>query len=108
GGFVARGGVAPYVAANQAVLGLTGTGAAHSGARGIRVNALVVGTVRTELMEEALRGRPDAEKSAGSRGIQRRMGEPEEIAQAAAWLCSDRASFVTGGAVPVDGGCTAI
>ncbi|MEV7522685.1 SDR family oxidoreductase [Streptomyces sp. NPDC091371] len=107
-GLFATGALAPYVAAKHAVLGLTKSAAAEYGARGIRVNALVVGTVRTELMEEALRGRPGAEKSAGSRGIQRRMGEPEEIAQAAAWLCSDRSSFVTGGAVPVDGGCTAI
>lgn len=107
-GLFATGALAPYVAAKHAVLGLTRSAASEYGSRGIRVNALVVGTVRTELMEEALRGRPDAAKSAGSRGIQRRMGEPEEIAQAAAWLLSDRASFVTGGAVPVDGGCTAI
>ncbi|MCJ0871901.1 SDR family NAD(P)-dependent oxidoreductase [Streptomyces sp. AP-93] len=107
-GVFATGALAPYVAAKHAVLGLTRSAAAEYGGRGIRVNALVVGTVRTELMEEALRGRPEAEKSAGSRGIQRRMGEPEEIAQAAAWLISDRASFVTGGAVPVDGGCTAV
>ncbi|MFI1868605.1 SDR family NAD(P)-dependent oxidoreductase [Streptomyces jumonjinensis] len=105
-GIFATGALAPYVAAKHAVLGLTKAAAAEYGNRGIRVNALVVGTTRTELTEEALRSRP--ERPVAARAIQRRMADPTEVAQAAAWLCSDRSSFVTGGAVPVDGGCSAV
>lgn len=107
-GIFATGVLAPYVAAKHAVLGLTKSAAAEYGAQGIRVNALVVGTTRTELMEEALQSRPELEQAATSRAIQQRMGDPKEVAQAAAWLCSDRSSFITGGAVPVDGGCLAV
>ncbi|MDI3389977.1 glucose 1-dehydrogenase [Streptomyces sp. B-S-A8] len=107
-GVFATGALAPYVAAKHAVLGLTRSAAAEYGDRGIRVNALVVGSTRTELMEEAYRGIPESEWTGGNRAIQRRLADPNEVAQAAAWLCSDRSSFVTGGAVPVDGGCTAV
>lgn len=105
-GIFATGALAPYVAAKHAVLGLTKAAAAEYGGRGIRVNALVVGSTRTELTEESMRGGP--ERPVASRAIQRRMADPSEVAQAAAWLCSDRSSFVTGGAVPVDGGCSAV
>jgi A-factor type gamma-butyrolactone 1'-reductase (1S-forming) len=105
-GVFATGALAPYVAAKHAVLGLTKAAAAEYGARGIRVNALVVGSTRTELTEESIRVGP--ERPVASRAIQRRMADPSEVAEAAAWLCSDRSSFVTGGAVPVDGGCSAV
>ncbi|MDG4861261.1 glucose 1-dehydrogenase [Streptomyces sp. T-3] len=107
-GVFATGALAPYVAAKHAVLGLTKSAAAEYGDRGIRVNALVVGSVRTELMAEAYRGIPESEWTAGARAVQQRLADPMEVAEAAAWLCSDRSSFVTGGAVPVDGGCTAV
>lgn len=103
-GLFATGALAPYVAAKHAVLGLTKAAAAEYGGRGIRVNALMVGSTRTELTEGSTgSGRPVA-----ARAIQHRLADPTEIAQAAAWLCSDRSSFVTGGAVPVDGGCSAV
>ncbi|OKI86593.1 short-chain dehydrogenase [Streptomyces sp. CB02058] len=105
-GLFATGALAPYVAAKHAVLGLTKAAAAEYGARGIRVNALVVGTTRTGLTEQNPRGGP--QRPVATRAIQHRMADPSEVAQAAAWLCSDRSSFVTGGAVPVDGGCSAV
>ena len=107
-GSFATGVIAPYVAAKHAVLGLTRAAAAEYGERGIRVNALMVGTTRTELIEQALEKAPELEAAAGSRAVIKRMADPLEVAHAAAWLCSDRASFVTGGAVPVDGGCSAV
>ncbi|GHF10553.1 SDR family NAD(P)-dependent oxidoreductase [Streptomyces fumanus] len=107
-GVFATGAVSPYVAAKHAVLGLTRAAAAEYGQRGIRVNALVVGATRTELMEGAIARVPPLEQAAVARAVQPRFAEPEEIARAAAWLLSDHASFVTGAAVPVDGGCTAV
>ncbi|MGW8377514.1 SDR family oxidoreductase [Streptomyces sp. ODS28] len=106
-GVQATGATPPYVAAKHAVIGLTRAAAADYGERGIRANALVVGSTRTELMDELLAGTPELEPRFVERSVQRRMADPVEIAQAAAWLCSDRASFVTGTAMPVDGGWTA-
>lgn len=106
-GSFATGALAPYVTAKHAVLGLTRAAAAEYGHHGIRINALMVGTTRTELMETAVRTRTPGQRP-GSRAIQRRMADPIEVARAAAWLLSDEASFVTGGAVPVDGGASAI
>jgi len=117
-GQFATGAVAPYVAAKHAVIGLTKAAAAEYGDRGIRVNALVVGSTRTPLMEKALmekalmekadREDPRQGRGTAARAIQHRLADPLEIARAAAWLCSDQASFVTGAAVPVDGGCSAV
>jgi A-factor type gamma-butyrolactone 1'-reductase (1S-forming) len=105
-GLQATGASAPYVAAKHAVIGLTKAAALDYGQRGIRVNALVVGSTRTEMMNEIITATPALEKEFTSRTPQNRMAAPVEVAQAAAWLCSDRSSFVTGTAVPVDGGCT--
>ncbi|WP_425585518.1 SDR family NAD(P)-dependent oxidoreductase [Streptomyces lunalinharesii] len=108
-GLFATGAVAPYVAAKHAVLGLTKTAAAEYGDHGIRVNALVVGATRTDMVTSALAevdGLQEADLVA--RAIQRRLADPVEVARAAAWLCSDQASFITGGVVPVDGGWSAV
>jgi NAD(P)-dependent dehydrogenase (short-subunit alcohol dehydrogenase family) len=107
-GRFATGVVAPYIAAKHAVLGLTRAAAAEYGDRGIRVNALMVGTTRTELIEAEVAKCPALETGAVARAVMKRMADPLEVAQAAAWLCSDRASFVTGGEVPVDGGYSAV
>lgn len=108
-GLFATGAIAPYVAAKHAVLGLTKTAAAEYGGHGIRVNALVVGATRTEMLTAALEEADGVQESdLVARAIQRRLADPLEVARAAAWLCSDQSSFVTGGVVPVDGGCSAV
>ncbi|MFD7920695.1 SDR family NAD(P)-dependent oxidoreductase [Streptomyces sp. NPDC059740] len=107
-GMFATGATAPYVASKHAVAGLTKAAAAEYGGRGIRVNALMVGTTHSELMDEAIKRHPVLEKASVARAIQKRMADPQEIAQAVAWLCSDRSSFITGASVPVDGGCSAV
>ncbi|MFJ2025647.1 SDR family NAD(P)-dependent oxidoreductase [Streptomyces sp. NPDC087897] len=98
---------APYVAAKHAVLGLTRAAAAEYGEHGIRVNALVVGSTDTEMMDSVLAAGPAVRARFGGKAIQQRLADPAEIARAAAWLCSDASSFTTGAALAVDGGRTA-
>lgn len=107
-GVAATGASAAYVAAKHAVIGMTKAAAADYGARGVRVNALVVGSTRTEMMDQVLERTPQLEQVFMDAAVQKRMADPAEIARAAAWLCSDLSSFVTGAAVPVDGGATAL
>ncbi|MBF9072798.1 SDR family NAD(P)-dependent oxidoreductase [Streptacidiphilus fuscans] len=106
-GVRATGVAAPYIAAKHAVIGLTRAAADEYGARGIRANALVVGSTGTELMQETLARTPELYGPFTERAIQHRLAAPREVAEAAAWLCSDRSSFITAAAIPVDGGWTA-
>ncbi|GHE12696.1 SDR family NAD(P)-dependent oxidoreductase [Streptomyces alanosinicus] len=106
-GTVATGASAAYVAAKHAVIGLTRAAAADYGRHGVRVNALVVGATRTEMMEQIISASPALESAFTAESVQHRMAAPDEVARAALWLCSEHASFVTGAAMPVDGGATA-
>jgi len=97
-----------YAASKHAVVGLTKTAAAEYGKAGIRVNSVCPGIIRTPMLERALEREPRREKSIVKAHPIGRLGEAEEIANAAIWLCSDAASFVTGHQLAVDGGLTAI
>lgn len=94
-----------YGAAKHAVIGLTKAAAVEFASRGIRVNAVCPGLVETALtltrFGENLQSRAAIANPLG------RMAQPQEIAEAVVWLCSDAASFVVGVALPVDGGSTA-
>ncbi|WP_328767455.1 SDR family NAD(P)-dependent oxidoreductase [Streptomyces sp. NBC_00286] len=103
----ATGAPVPYVAAKHAVLGMTRAAAAEYGEHGIRINTLVVGTTRTEMINQVVEAYPELGTAFVARQMQKRMADPVEIAQAALWLCSERASFATGSALAVDGGWTA-
>ncbi len=94
-----------YVAAKHGVLGLTKTAAIEYAADKIRVNAVCPGYIRTKMTEEVMVRRGE---SILAMVPARRMGEPEEIAEMVAWLCSDRASYVTGAYYNVDGGYMAM
>jgi NAD(P)-dependent dehydrogenase (short-subunit alcohol dehydrogenase family) len=93
-----------YVAAKHAVIGLTRTAALEYAETGIRVNAVCPGYIVTRMTEPARETRGEA---IVARTPMRRLGEPREIAEMVVWLCSDRASYVTGAAYEVDGGMTA-
>ena len=96
-----------YVAAKHGVLGLTKTAAWEYGEDGVRVNAVCPGFIETQMLaeggiteDEELRAQIEAMHS------QNRLGQPEEIADAVLWLCSDGASFTNGEALTVDSGFT--
>jgi NAD(P)-dependent dehydrogenase (short-subunit alcohol dehydrogenase family) len=95
-----------YVAAKAGVVGLTRAAAVDYGARGIRVNAILPGVIRTPMI--ARLSEDPGYKALFDRSRQRhilgRFGEPSEIGEAAKWLLSDAASFVQGAAIVVDGG----
>jgi NAD(P)-dependent dehydrogenase (short-subunit alcohol dehydrogenase family) len=97
-------GLAGYISAKFAVVGLTRTAALDYAAGGIRVNALAPGPILTEALEQA--GEHAQAQTARSLPLQR-LGRPEEVAAAVVWLCGPASSFVTGATLPVDGGLLA-
>lgn len=97
-----------YAASKHAVVGLTKTAAAEYGRAGIRINAVCPGIIRTPMLDQALLREPRREKTIVKVHPIGRLGEAEEISNAALWLCSDLSSFVTGHQLAVDGGLTAI
>ena len=95
-----------YVAAKAGVVGLTRALAIDHGPKGVRVNAVAPGPVRTPLMD---RNRTPAEIDAmGSVALLGRIGRPEEVAAAILWLSSDASSYVVGQTLEVDGGPAAL
>ncbi len=106
-GLIGVPGLAPYCASKHGVLGLTKTAAIENATSGVRVNAICPGSTDTPLLRGAMAQDPRLEKMVLANQPGGRLGMPEEIAEAAVWLCSDRASFVTGESMLVDGGALA-
>ena len=96
-----------YGATKSALNSLTRSAAATYGPEGIRVNAVAPGTTLTEMLGDWDTASPGVIDHLNSLTPLRRAADPDEIAQAAAWLLSDRASYVTGVVLPVDGGLVA-
>lgn len=94
---------AAYLAAKGGVLGLTRSVAIDYAPHGIRANAILPGPIDTAAFD-ALRDRPDVIEQGVSRTLFKRLGQPQEIAPAAAFLASDESSYMTGTFILIDGG----
>ncbi|MEU6996205.1 glucose 1-dehydrogenase [Streptomyces sp. NPDC046465] len=107
GGLKANPQLPAYGASKRALNSLTAAAAETYGPEGIRVNAVAPGTTLTEMLLEWDEKVPGTIEQLNGRTPLGRAAEPREIAEAAAWLLSDRASYVTGAVLPVDGGMLA-
>lgn len=96
-------GLSAYGASKAAVVHLTQAAAVEYARENIRINAVLPGRTRTPMLEEYYRLTPGAESEALESAPMKRLGEPSETAEAIVWLCSDRASYVAGAALLVDG-----
>jgi NAD(P)-dependent dehydrogenase (short-subunit alcohol dehydrogenase family) len=105
-GLMGFAGLPAYVASKHGVIGLTRAAALEYSAKGIRVNAVCPGTVRTPMLE-AFTGDESTLQAMGRAMPIKRLATPEEIAEAMVWLASPAASYVTGHALAVDGGAAA-
>jgi len=101
-------GFGPYAASKAGLIVLTKTAALECAPFGIRVNVICPGlTARTQLADNLSSANPEEKEQMLKAVPMARMGEPEEIAEAVIWLCSDSASFITGHVMPIDGGLAA-
>ena len=93
-----------YAAAKSGVNLLTKSAAAEYGHKGIRINAVSPGVIRTPGVEKYFAEQPKIAEGLKQSAVMRRLGEPSEIAEAVCFFASDRASFITGQLLSVDGG----
>jgi NAD(P)-dependent dehydrogenase (short-subunit alcohol dehydrogenase family) len=107
---VAFAGASAYTASKAGVVGLTRVAAHEYGSSGVRVNAILPGVIETPMLADLKETAPDMYQQIKAQAVamtsQARLGHPDEIASVAAFLAGDGASYLTGVAIPVDGGYT--
>lgn len=103
-GLVGFPGISAYVASKHGIIGLTKNAALENAKLGIRVNVVCPGVIKTPMIDRFTGKNKEVEKQFAGMEPIGRLGQPEEVAEAVTWLCSDAASFVTGHTMVVDGG----
>jgi len=93
-----------YVASKHAVIGLTRSAALQYAKKGIRINAVCPGVIRTAMFDRAIQINPKLEGMFAKKHPMGRIGTADEVADAVLWLSSEGAGFVTGHALSIDGG----
>jgi NAD(P)-dependent dehydrogenase (short-subunit alcohol dehydrogenase family) len=93
-----------YHASKHGVIGLTKASATEYAAQGIRINAVCPGVIKTDMANRAFFHDEELGKRVAAMHPMGRVGHPDEVAASVLWLCSEAASFVTGHAMPIDGG----
>lgn len=106
-GLIGFAGLPAYCASKGGVIQLTKTAALEYADVPVRINAICPGAIKTEMIDRVTGQDPDTEKQFEALHPLNRMGTACEVAETAVWLCSDRASFITGQALAVDGGMVA-
>ncbi|MGB1220520.1 MAG: glucose 1-dehydrogenase [Alcanivoracaceae bacterium] len=105
-GLVGFAGLPAYCASKGGVIQLTRTAALEYAQLGIRINAICPGAIKTEMIDRITGQDDDTEKQFAALHPMNRMGTAHEVADTVVWLTSSQAGFITGQAVPVDGGMT--
>ena len=100
--------MAAYGASKHGVVGLSKTAAVEYARDGIRVNAVCPGFIHTPMVDRYTGNQPEANERLARNAPLKRLGTPEEVAEAVVWLCSDAAAFITGHALAIDGGLIAL
>lgn len=106
-GLIGFDGMPAYVSSKHGLNGLTKTAALEYASHGIRVNAVCPGAIDTPMLDRASEKDSQERNALISMHPLGRMGTPKEVAEAVVWLCSEKASFITGQTIAVDGGFTA-
>jgi NAD(P)-dependent dehydrogenase (short-subunit alcohol dehydrogenase family) len=106
-GLVGFKGLPAYVASKHGIIGLTRTAALEYAKENIRINAVCPGVIQTPMVERVTEGNAAVQAQFEAGEPVGRLGQPEEVAAAVLWLCSEAASFVTGHTMVVDGGWVA-
>lgn len=106
-GLVGQPGADAYTASKGAIISLTRVWAVTYGQYNIRVNCICPGSIDTPMMNAVLERKPDAKEFISKASPLGRLGKAEEIAQTALFLASEKAGYITGAIIPVDGGYTA-
>jgi len=100
----------PYAASKHGVVGIVKSAAIEYATKNIRINAICPTAIETPMLMEGRRKlahNPEAKQAAINHQRMKRMGQPQEVADVALWMCSDQSTFITGHAMAVDGGAFA-
>lgn len=107
-GLIGSAQIVQYAAAKHGVVGMTKSAAAEYAAQGIRINSVCPGAVKTQLVQNVLDTTPEVLAPLIDNIPAKRMAEPSEVGELCAWLCSDKAAYMNGAALPLDGAYVAV